>query len=145
MDRTGTSIGVIDKTFLAQSVSFLRPPVPLTLPETAPAFEAIRLFQTNKIGCVVILDTEGKLSGMFTERDVVLKLFKDTTDLHQVPISGFATTHPQTIQMTTSIAFALNMMCAGGYRHLPIVDDEGYPVGIISVKNILDYIAHSIC
>jgi CBS domain-containing protein len=133
---------IVDNTFLAQSVGLLNPKALLTIPDNAPVIEAVRLLQKNKIGCVVVVDGQGKISGIFSERDVILRLLKDDLAVANEPVAAFMTPHPQMIEMTSTIAYALNLMCAGGYRHLPITDEEGYPVGIISVKNILDHIAH---
>ena len=62
-------------------------------------------------------------------------------DLETTPVDHVMTENPETLQATDSIVFALNKMSLGGFRHVPLVDDAGKPVGIISVKDIVDYIA----
>ena len=93
---------------------------------------------------MIVTDAKGKIVGMFTERDVVTKISLSAIDINQTPISEVMTKNPQTAHMTTSVAFALNMMSQGGYRHIPIVDEGGTPVGMVSVKNIVDYIASAL-
>ena len=51
------------------------------------------------------------------------------------------TKEPKTAEMTSTMAFVLNMMSEGGYRHMPIVDEENRPVGMVSVKDLVDFIA----
>ena len=50
------------------------------------------------------------------------------------------TANPESLRMTDSIAYALNKMSVGGYRHIPLVDNASAPVGVISVKDIINYI-----
>lgn len=144
MDENKTaSFGVLNKRFLAQSVGLLNPPHPLTLNEKATLGDALLLLRNNKVGAVIVTDSEGRVSGMFTERDVVLK-----TALEEMPLSSslkeLMTKKPETIKMTTSVAFALQMMSEQGYRHLPIIDDAGYPVAIVSVKDLIDCVCRSL-
>lgn len=142
MNDSNLNLGVLDKRFLSKSVGMLNPPEPLTLFEGEPIGEALSMLQQNRIGGVILTDKNEKVTGMFTERDVVLKIV-----LHEIalgdPISNIMTTQPQTIEMTHTIAFALQLMSEHGYRHLPIVDDEDYPIGMISVKDIVDFISRS--
>jgi len=136
--------GVLDSRFLSRSVGLLDPRPALVLPETAFVSEAIDLFQRNKTGSVVIVNEEEKLTGMFTERDVVLKVFRADVSVHSTRLVEVMTRDPKSVKMTTTLAFALNLMSAGGYRHLPVCDDESRPIAVLSVKDIVDYVAHSL-
>ena len=144
MTKPGTNVGVLDSRFLSRSVGALNPTPPLTLAEDGWALDAVKILQDHRIGCVVIVDRTGKLKGIFSERDAVLKLLRAGVGLAGTPITKVMTPNPKTIQMTTPIAHALNLMSAGGYRHMPIIDDEGIPVGIISIKDIVDHIAATV-
>ena len=138
------SVGVVDQRFLARSIGLLNPASPLTLVETASVADAIRLLQSHKFGALVIVDANGQVSGIFTERDVTLKISLSGLDPEKTPVGEVMTKDPHTAEMTTSVAFALGMMSQGGYRHIPIVDTDHTAVGLISVKDIVDYIAHAI-
>ena len=135
--------GVIDNRFLSRSVGLLNPPTPICLPLTATVKDGLTMLKEKPIGCILLTDPGGKLGGIFTERDVVKKMV-----LSQVPptaaLSEYITKDPQTIEMTTPIAFVLQMMSEGGFRHVPIIDDGGFPVGIVSIKDIVDYVVRSI-
>ena len=80
-------------------------------------------------------------------KDAVLKVESLTgeigskLDLETTPVDRFMTENPEALRLADSIVFALNKMSLGGFRHVPLVDDEGRPVGVISVKDIVDYIA----
>lgn len=138
------SFGLIDNRFLSGSLGLLDPQPPLTLLLEQKVDEAIRLLQEHRLGSVAIVDLSGRLQGIFTERDVLLKIALQPIDPAKVPLSRVMTAHPQTATMTTTVAFALNMMSHGGYRHLPIVDEDQIPVGIVSVKDIVDYLARAV-
>ncbi|MCC6954211.1 MAG: CBS domain-containing protein [Deltaproteobacteria bacterium] len=145
MEATSSfNFGVVDQRFLARSLGLLNPPPPVEIHHEGSIRSAVELLKANKIGAVIVTDAKGSIVGMFTERDVVTKISLTSIDLEQTPISEVMTKNPQTAQMTTTVAFALNMMSQGGYRHIPIIDDGGTPVGMISVKNIVDYIASAL-
>ncbi len=130
------SIGVVDSRFLCQSIGILDPKPPLSVKPETPLSEAVKVMQIKKVGCLCILDGKENLLGIFTERDV-LKFFAS----EDKPVSSLMTGNVMTATMDAPIAYALNLMSHGGFRHLPIVDDAGACVGIISVKDIVDYIA----
>lgn len=136
--------GLLDHRFLARSIGMLDPHPPLLLPQETKLSDAIELLQRHKIGCVVLTDVMGKITGIFTERDLLIKVALKPIHPSKAPVSMVMTADPQTAHMTTTVAFALNMMSHGGYRHIPIVDDENYPIGIISVKDIVDFLAQAV-
>ena len=137
------NFGVLDSNFLCQSLSILEPQKPLCLGSSDSVKSAVDNLKTQRMGCVLIIDEKGKLEGIFSERDYIIKVYGSGADELKEPISTFMTREPLTVDPVTTIAFALNLMSQGGFRHLPVIDSEQHPVGIISVKNIVDYIANS--
>ena len=89
---------------------------------------------------MLIVDDEGKLSGIFSERDALMKLNAQSPRLRKKPIGDFATMSPATIEASAKIAFALNRMDVGGYRHLPVMDADGHAVNVISIRDLLGYL-----
>ena len=132
-----------EQKFLSKSLGALNPYPPISVHRSTEVIEVIKCLRDNKIGCVTVLDDDGKLCGVFSERDVLIKIALEDKKILDTPISEVMTRDPQTANMTSTIAYALTMMSLGGYRHLPIVDDDDV-VGIISVKNIVDFLAHSL-
>ena len=143
MEAINKQIGVVDSRFLSRSVGLLNPPLPLTVQDTSTVGEALEILRTHKLGCIVVQNDAEKIIGIFTERDVVLKL-SWSKDALLLPVTQLMTKNPHTIEMTTPVAYALQMMSQGGYRHLPIVDKTGVAVGILTVKELVDFIAGSI-
>lgn len=129
--------------FLCSSVSLLEPPEPISVLESASVAEVMRILQENKIGCVLVVTGEGELSGIFSERDYVLKIFEKDIE-SSAPIGEHMTKEPITISLDETIAFALTLMSQGGFRHLPITDETNQPVGMVSIKNIVDHLSNEI-
>jgi CBS domain-containing protein len=112
---------------------------PIVISPTMPIREVLRLLVDNRIGCLLVVE-KGKLVGIFTERDVLMKLNDRAVQLGDRPVSEFMTSSVQALPATAKIAFALHRMDLGGYRHVPIVDDEGRPIGIFSIRDMLSYL-----
>ena len=93
--------------------------------------EVIEKFQEKKVACVLIGDDS--LEGIFTERDVIIKLAGRGLDYRKETIENYMTSFPESLRNSDSIAFALNRMTEGGYRHIPIVNSKGKPVGLIGI------------
>lgn len=87
-------------------------------------------------GSVLVRDHD-QLAGIFTERDA-LRAMASNLDL-DAPIRACMTTNPVTVLVSDTVGKAIQLMSAGGYRRLPILDDGGVPVGIIKVSHILHY------
>jgi len=102
--------------------------------------EAISKMQEKGVGCVVVVSENEKLIGLFTERDVLTKIALKGNNLKKKKIDEFMTRHPETLNYSDTIARALNLMATGGYRHIPIVDDANMPGGVVSIKDIVNFI-----
>lgn len=101
---------------------------------------AIQILQERHVGCVLVVAPDGRLEGIFTERDVLKRLVGRPVDVHAVLVREHMTPRPDTLEKTAPIAWALNKMSQGGYRHVPIVDGKGRAIGVLSVKDIVDFI-----
>jgi len=143
MDSSKFNFGIVDTRFLARSVGLLNPPSPHSISEEDSLEKALQTLQEHKIGCILVNNKEGHLCGIFTERDVLLKIMLKDVAL-DTAISELMTEDPHTVDKETPIAYVLQMMSLGGYRHMPILDAERTPVGIVSVKDIVDYIVKSL-
>jgi CBS domain-containing protein len=87
------------------------------------------------VGCVLV-EKEGALLGVFSERDVLNRVVGEPERL-QSPVSEFMTRAPATVTRRDSIAYALQTMDLGGYRHLPIVNSSQIAIGLLSARDIL--------
>ncbi len=102
--------------------------------------EAIAAMQKERRGCVLVVDGE-KLAGIFTERDVLLKVAGLSIDLKQAKVADYMTRDPVSLPAEASVAFALNRMVVEGFRHIPLVDDHGRPVGVVSMRELIEYLS----
>jgi len=128
----------IEERLLRDRIHMLPPAAPLIVESTATVAEVLDRLVSHSVGCAIVVE-EGRLAGVFSERDVLLKLGTQTASLRDKPISDFMTVAPETLEEQDKIAFALHKMDVGGYRHLPIMKD-GAVSGIISIRDILRYI-----
>ena len=89
----------------------------------------------------VVIEEDGALVGIFTERDLVSRI--DHTDVlwSHVTVRDVMTPHPTVIRPLDSLAEALRRLIAGRRRHLPIVDDKGRVQGLLSIRDILAHVA----
>ncbi len=128
----------LEQAITGQSIRILNPKTPVTVDAGVSAKAAVDKMIQERIGCLLI-EKDGQLVGVFTERDVLNKASSDPADLEK-PVSTLMTPSPVTITADDSIAYALHAMDSGRYRHLAIVDENGKPSGIISVRDILRYL-----
>ena len=96
--------------------------------------------QKTNNNCVLTLSNE-RLNGIFTERDILLKVTGKGYDLQLTTIDEFITANPEYVCPEDPLAYALNKMYVGGFRNVPVVNDEMYPIGIISISDIISTIA----
>jgi CBS domain-containing protein len=104
-----------------------------------PVGDVLRLMVERKVGCVVVADGAKPL-GIFSERDALRKISDRAAQLADKPVSEFMTSNPQTLMADAKIAFAVQRMDLGGFRHLPVVDRAGELIGVISARDILRYL-----
>jgi CBS domain-containing protein len=95
--------------------------------------EAASLMAQRRVGSTLVVDDQ-RLLGIFTERDIVKALSQDASATHQA-IGHWMTRNPQTISSDATVDEALRRMLDGGFRHLPVVDDERM-VGMISMRDL---------
>ena len=96
--------------------------------------------QKTNNNCVLTLSNE-RLNGILTERDILLKVTGKGYDLQLTTIDEFITPNPEYVSPEDPLAYALNKMYVGGFRNVPVVNDEMYPIGIISISDIISIIA----
>lgn len=133
----------VERSLLTDRVRLFQSRQPLVVSPTIPLREVLRLMVDNKVGCVLVVEG-GKIVGIFTERDVLLKIGEDAAAFGEKPVSEFMTASVQSLPPTAKIAFAVQRMDQGGFRHVPVVNDQGEPVGIFSVRDILNYLTRKL-
>jgi len=118
---------VLDQDTIREPIRLLSPRAPLCLAPDASLQEAVRVMREHHVGCVLAVEHD-RLAGILTERDLPR------------PVREVMTPDPEVLRLDDPIVYALHRMSVGGYRHVPLVDDAGRPVGILSVKDIVHYV-----
>jgi CBS domain-containing protein len=98
--------------------------------------ETIEMLYEKHIGCVVSIDDDKNCIGIFTERDAI-RLVAENVQLDQ-PLDNVMTKNVITIQEDSSINEARKVICEHRIRHLPVVNQKGRLVGLLSVRALLD-------
>ena len=97
--------------------------------------DAASLMRDKHIGAVIVVEN-GKLAGIFTERDALFRVIAQGLDPGTTDIGSVMTPNPQTIHPDRPVGHALHMMFEGGFRHVPVVED-GRPIGMVSSRDAL--------
>ncbi len=105
----------------------------------APVSEVIQKMQQAQLGCALVL-SEGKLVGIFTERDLLKKLTGKVASAPTTAVKELMSPDPEVLRETDSIATALNKMSMGRYRHIPVIKADG-SYSVTSIKHVLNYLA----
>jgi CBS domain-containing protein len=104
-------------------------------PETTVAAAARRMARRG-VGAVLVVE-DGRLAGIFTERDAVYRVIAEGLDPGTTTLAQVMTASPETASPDDTFGHALLVMQERGFRHMPVVV-EGAPVGIVSARNALD-------
>lgn len=139
-DTSPRSKNEIQKHIVEDPVSRLNsPPHVVCKPEDRIA-DVVENMKSRRLGCVVVED-KNRPVGIFTERDLLMKVIGKSIDQTRTPVRSIMTAPVELVKSSDSIAYVLNKMSIGGFRHVPIADDQGHVTGVISVRNILQYLA----
>jgi CBS domain-containing protein len=130
---------LIPPNILSTSIGSIGLKDPLTISPEASLQECLDLLQKRRVGSLLVTDRDGKLVGIFTERDMLLKVMGKVPDLTKEVVKDHMTKDPVKELPGASLAFALSVMSHGGFRHVPIVDEDNIPIGIVSVKDVVDF------
>ena len=102
--------------------------------------EAIDLLLANNVGAAPVVEN-GRLRGIFSERDVLNKILnKQVGDLDTITVEAFMIVNPQTAQPGDTLNTVILYMARGNYRHVPIVDTENRPLGMVSIRDVISYL-----
>jgi CBS domain-containing protein len=101
--------------------------------------DTIHLMQQERRACVLIMQND-RLAGIFTERDILMKVAGQPLDLIHTPVSMSMTADPFTLPADANVAFALSKMVLEGFRHIPLIDDAGRPTAVVSMRNLIEYL-----
>lgn len=102
---------------------------------------AVETMHRQRIGFVLVVEGE-RLLGIFTERDLVNAVARRDVDFDAVTVDAVMTAHPECLGTDYELVYAVNQMSVGGYRHIPVLDEQGRPVHVISARNVVEHLAN---
>ena len=117
----------------------LRPKLVTALPNITLQ-QALDLMHREKAGYIVVADEHLKIVGMFSERDVLMKVLRKGVSLDE-PIEQYMLKNPKTLTKTATIGQALDFMKENNVRHIPLTDDLGQMNGVLSIRTIVNFLA----
>ena len=135
-----------DASLLREKVAALPVRRALIVSPDTVVTDAMRAMQNEHRGCVVVTDDgtdASKLIGIFTERDVLFRIVDRGRNPASLPIGDVMTPDPECLSIHSAVAYVLNMMSVGGFRHVPVVDDEHRPAFVISVRDVVEYLVEA--
>ena len=109
----------------------------VSTPEKSVRAIAVHMKQEGAAAVLVVDEGDGQLIGICTERDLAFKVLADGLDASSTPVGTVMTANPQSIGPDKPFGHALHLMYEGGFRHMPVVDPGGRPIGLISSRDAL--------
>jgi CBS domain-containing protein len=104
---------------------------PVTLPPTATVRQAARLMRDRRVGAILVADPKGRLLGIFTGRDAVARVLAEGRSAATTRLDEVMTRNPDVLPAGATAIEALRLMHDGGFRHVPVVEQERV-AGIVS-------------
>ena len=129
----------LERSVMYDQVKTLKQHPPVTMTASGTVGEAIERMLAANVGAILVVDSAGLLVGIFSERDLLKKIAGTVADYEEMPITQFMTPRPESVSTTDTLNFVLQKMDAGGYRHVPVVEN-GKPVSLISARDMLRFI-----
>jgi len=111
---------------------------PIVVKEKTPLREAAKLMCENRIGSVLVVGETGELRGILTERDVTCAIGRaEDPSIIDSPVWEHMTPDPIAVSPETPVTEVIDKLREAGVRHLPVIDRDGKPLGVISVRDVL--------
>ena len=102
-------------------------------------YEALEKLEEKNLGSLVVLEDNGKLDGIFTERDYARKVVLKGRSSRETRVRDIMTEDPIFVSPDTKIDQCMQIMADKSFRHLPVVEN-GQTVGLISISDLVKYI-----
>jgi len=108
-----------------------------TIDQNKNIFEALSILVPNKIGSLIVLDNEGKISGIFSERDALRECYNNPKSFQNIIIGDVMTKSIIVAEPDDEVEYVMGIMTQNKFRHTPIVDKSGNLVGIVSIGDLV--------
>lgn len=140
-DLSGSDVSVsttaVEEDIVKRPLVDLIPRDPLVIdPETTLREVIEKLVETGR-NCALVV-SENTIVGIVTERDILLRVAHCYAQVADRPVRSVMTSDPERLRPSDTVAYGLNRMVVGDFRHVPI-EDDGKALGVVSVKHVLGY------
>jgi CBS domain-containing protein len=126
---------------LTRVAEVMRRTAPVSLSTEVTVGRAVETMAKKKVSAVMVVEARKprRLVGIFTERDFLLRS-GTTRGLSRLPLKKVMSRDPERLRPKDSVAYALQKMSVGRFRHVPVVDDQAVPVGMITTRDLIDFL-----
>jgi len=97
---------------------------------------AAQLMWEHDIGCLPVIDEQGHVAGMITDRDMCMAAYTQGAPLRAIPVMTAMAKHVFTCTEADDVDAVERAMSEHQIRRMPVIDDQGHPIGIISLNDI---------
>jgi CBS domain-containing protein len=115
----------------------------ITVDANDPVAVAQQRMEESRVGCLVVVNEDRRPFGILTDRDLAFKCAQ-ATNPSRLQMWEVMKPLPQCVKEDASVDEALRLMRGGPYRRLPVIDRDGRAVGLLSVDDILSFVANEI-
>ncbi len=131
----------LESALLSDTVKLLAPSEPIKCRVETTVHEAAVQMADKRRAAVVVVDDGGRLIGIFTERDLLRRVAVPGRDPRTTRLGEVMTATPEALGPDARIAYAINRLHNASYRTIPLVDAEHRPIGIMTVNDIVQWLA----
>lgn len=128
----------VESSLMEAPLAKLQPKDPVIVSPEATVAETVAELCRKHVGCALV-GSQDLVEGIFSERDVLMRIADKYDQVANLPVSEFMTRDPEMLEITTPIAFALNRMSVGDFRHIPVTE-EGKLVGVVSLRDVVAFL-----
>ena len=130
----------LDRRLLEDPITVLQPRPAVVVEATETVADVAARMADEGQGSVVVVE-DGKLAGIFTERDLLVRVVAAGKNPRDVTVGDMMTKEPEFAMSDDTLGYALHKMALGRLRHLPVVDEAGQPTGMLTQREGVRYLA----
>jgi len=108
----------------------------VTCPADGDLNQAAQLMWEHDCGSIPVVDADGRLAGIVTDRDVCMAAYTQGASLRSIPVASAMAPHVLVCHVDDSLETAEELMREGQVRRIPVIDHDGCPVGIVSLNDL---------
>jgi CBS domain-containing protein len=141
-ETPGDARAVLHADALDDTLAVLNPAEPVCLPASATIAEATQAMLARRQAGVLVVDARRRLTGIFTERDVLTRVVGPGRDPARTTLGEVMTPDPEALTPDHRVAYALHCMGVAGYRTVPLVDADARVIGVITVTDVVRWLVN---